>query len=337
MAHDPFVRGMAIGMMRCGRSAFQAARALGVTRTTILTWWRQWNEEGNCKMKKNTGRPRCTVTRTDRKLIIAVKRHRFQPVPRLAISWIAAAGINCSVRTAYRRLAEIGLRSYRPVVRIPLTSQHKRRREDWCRERAHWTIEAWRNVLWTDESRFTLDFHDGRVRVHRLPNERFAPCCIAEHDRYGGGSVMVWAGIWHGGRTALITISGTLNAQKYRDDIVVPIVIPLAAERNLTFQDDNAKPHRGHSVTSVVRESRIPILPWPSRSPDLSPIEHVWDQLGRKLRTSYPHPPTSLSSLTERLVEQWNLLDQADLDKLCDSMPNRIKTCLAMRGGHTPY
>ena len=52
----------------------------------------------------------------------------------------------------------------------------------------------------TVESRFTLDFHDGRIRVHRLPGERFEACCIKEHDRYGEGSIMLWAGIWYGGR-----------------------------------------------------------------------------------------------------------------------------------------
>ena len=55
-------------------------------------------------------------------------------------------------------------------------------------------------------SRFTLDFHDGRIRVNRMPGERYAACCISEHDRFGGGSVMIWASIWHGGRTSAIII-----------------------------------------------------------------------------------------------------------------------------------
>ena len=163
-----------IGMMRCGRSTFRVAIELRVSRTSVLKWWRQWKGSGKCRptSKKSTGRPRITVACNDRKLVIAAKRQRFESVPRLFVSWVAIAGTTCSVRTAYRRLAEAGLKSYRPVVRIPLTSEHRRRRVDWCRRHANWTDNTWKRVLWSDESRFTIDFHDGRViRVHRQANE----------------------------------------------------------------------------------------------------------------------------------------------------------------------
>ena len=190
--------------------------------------------------------------------------------------------------------------------------------------------------MWTDESRFTLDFHDGRVRVHRMPGERFASCCVLEHDRFGGGSVMVWAGIWHGGRTAAVTIRGTLNAERYKNDIVLPVVIPIVQENQLIFQDDNATPHRAATVRSVVRDSWIPTLPWPARSPDLSPIEHAWDELGRRMHSNYPHAPSTLDELSQRLREQWILIDD-DFKILCDSMPDRIRHCQMTNGGHTHY
>ena len=50
-------------------------------------------------------------------------------------------------------------------------------------------------MLFTDESKFCIDFTDPRARVWRARDERFAPVCVVEHDRYGKGSVMVWAGI----------------------------------------------------------------------------------------------------------------------------------------------
>ena len=94
-------------------------------------------------------------------------------------------------------------------------------------------------MIWTDEFRFTLDFHDGRVRVHQMPGERFSLCCILEPDRCGGGSViMVWAGMWHNGRTAAVVIRGTLNAERYKSEIVLPIVIPTFRDNRLIFQDE---------------------------------------------------------------------------------------------------
>ena len=208
---------------------------------------------------------------------------------------------------------------------------------EWCQSHSSWTKEQWDRVLWTDESRFTLDFHDGRIRVHRLQGERLAPCCIREHDRHGCGSVMVWAGIYCGGRTELIVVDGMMTGEKYLDTVLTPCVIPLVTSKRLIFQDDNARPHRASRVTEKVREAGIDTLPWPARSPDLSPIEHAWDELGRRVRGSYPHPPSSLNQLSLRLKEQWTHLPQETLETLCDSMPSRIQACLGARGGHTRY
>ena len=235
-----------------------------MAHTTVKRWWIRWRNDGNVKRKKGTGRKRSTSEVTDRKLVISSKRNRFTSVPRLFVSWKAASGIVCSLRTAYRRLEEAGLKSYRPAVRIPLSKfmirnsnsgnnhhfhlsftghEHMRKRVEWCEEHLSWSQEEWREVLWTNESRFTLDFHDGRVRVHRMPGERYAPCCISEHDRFGGGSIMIWAGIWYGGRTVAIIIRGNLNGEQYLSEILSPVVIPTVNEHGLIFQDDNARPH----------------------------------------------------------------------------------------------
>ena len=118
---------------------------------------------------------------------------------------------------------------------------------------------------------------------------------------------MVWAGIWHGSRTAAVTIRGTLNSERYKNEIVLPFVIPTVQERHLIFQDDNATSHcAGTVVRAAVRDSGIPTLPWPARSPDLSPIEHAWDELGRRVRSTYPHSPSTLpvDELSQRLCEQ---------------------------------
>ena len=258
-------------------------------------------------------------------------------VSKLVVHWKSASNIDCSVRTAYRRLREAGIQSRRPAVLIPLSFEHRRRRVAWCDAHRSWNDHHWQKVLWTDESRFTLDFNDGRVRVHRLPGERFAPCCIKEHDRYGGGSVMLWGGIWHGGRTTAVIIKGTLTGERYLNEIVLPVVAPVVRVEDLVFQDDNARPHRSSAVIATVRRLNIQTLDWPARSPDLSPIEQVWDELGRRVRDRYSLPPVSLKILSERLTEQWLLLETSFIQKLCESMPSRITECIGAREGHTRY
>ena len=112
--------GIAIGIM-CGRSAYRVGKDLNISRTLILRWWRRWQEEKNLDRRKGSGRPSKTGRAEDRALVIKAKRNRFESVPRLFVSWSNAAGVSCSVRTAYRRLAEAGLKFCRPVVGIPLS------------------------------------------------------------------------------------------------------------------------------------------------------------------------------------------------------------------------
>jgi hypothetical protein len=93
--------------------------------------------------------------------------------------------------------------------------------------RPSWRLHAWKRILFSDESRFSLRFSDGRHRVYHRRGERFTDQCVYESNCFRGGSVMVWARICHDGRIQLNIVQGTLNDIKYRDDILDPIVCPF--------------------------------------------------------------------------------------------------------------
>ncbi len=92
-----------------------------------------------------------------------------------------------------------------------------------------------------DESRFSLYRADGRQRVWRRVCERFADVNIV--DRVAHGGVMVWTGVCYGQRTQVHFIDGILNAQRYRDEILRPIVCAIHPRHHLMLQHDNARPH----------------------------------------------------------------------------------------------
>ena len=97
---------------------------------------------------------------------------------------------------------------------------------------------------------------------------------------------MIWAEICHDGRTQFKIVQGTLNAVKYRDDILDPIVLPFLQQRtfDLVFQHDNARCHVARVCQDFLNQNQIRVLHWPALSPDMSPIEHLWDGLGRRVR-----------------------------------------------------
>jgi hypothetical protein len=140
------------------------------------------------------------------------------------------------------------------------------------------SLHTWQHILFSDESRFSLRFSGGRYRVYRMRGKRFTDQCVYESDRFGGGSVMVWAGICHDDRTQIKVVQETLTVVKYRDDILDHIVLPFLQQRNFdhVFQHDNARCHVARVCQDFLKQNHIRVLSWLALSPDPSTIEHVW-------------------------------------------------------------
>ncbi len=104
---------------------------------------------------------------------------------------------------------------------------------EWANAHIRWRLALWRGFLFTNESRFSLYRADGRQRVWRHVGERFADVNVADRVAHGGGVAMVWAGVCYGQRTQVHFIDGILNAQRYRDEILRPIVVPFIHDHDL--------------------------------------------------------------------------------------------------------
>lgn len=339
MAINPVVAARIVAALEDGRGQRETARNFGVSLSSVQRIMQRYEETALLTRRPGSGRGRSTTARDDRFLISNTLRNRTVTAVFLRNHLQAVRNVNISEWTVRRRLRDAGLSSRTRATGPPLSREHRTARLNFARNHLTWTLENWSRVLFSDESRFCLTGSDRRVRVWRRQGERYAEACIAEQLPFGGGSVMAWGGISFHARTELVFVeNGTLNAHRYLTEILEEHVVPFMGflGEDGIFMHDNARPHTARFVTAFLDEVQITRFNWPARSPDLNPIEHVWDEMGRRLRRHVP-PPQNSRDLRNILVQEWNNIPQEVIQNLIQSMTRRLQAVITARGGNTRY
>lgn len=337
LSNDECVR--ASTLLEEGRSMRYVANLLGVNHSTISRMARRLRETGTHHRRRGQGRRRATNQIDERFLRQQVLRNRKCTSRELSNQLETVRNVRISALTVRRRLKEAGLASRRPASAPLLTADHKTRRLRFARDHAQWTVDDWKRVLFTDETRVSLKSPDGRDRVWRRPGERFSECAISQKEPFGGGSKMFWGGICFEARTELVPIRArSMNAEFYLENIIQDHVMPFAPFIGDTFllMHDNARPHIARTVSDYLNEINMQIVEWPPRSPDLNPIEHLWDVLKKLIRRHVP-APISLQQLERVVLLEWENIPQTTIQNLITSLPRRMQAVIRARGGNTRY
>ncbi|GFU79124.1 transposable element Tcb2 transposase [Trichonephila clavipes] len=294
---DAFTRGRIIGKLEEGRSVTSVAAEFGIAHSIVSRLWRQFQTTGTAIRGFSSGRPRGTTPADDRYSVLQARRNRRQTAGEIARHTTQATG--------------------RPISRFTVA----------------------RRLHGGDESRFSLSSDSHRILIWRERGSRNHPSNIIERDRYGGRGVLVWGGIMLGSRTDLhIFDAGSVNGTRYCNEILLPYVRLFRGAMGLQFlfMDDNAPCHRTVAAEQLLESEDIERMDWPARSPDLNPIEHVWDFLGRRL-AARTLPPVTIRELRLALQDEWAAMPQQLIDTLILSMGRCCETCLAVRGDHISY
>lgn len=335
-------KGMIIGFRAKGGSISETAQFVKCSRAAVVKVYRQW-QNGTIKNQRRgkCGGPRAIDVRGERRLRRCVRANRRATVEQLTAQMNRGATRSVSQTTIQRTLLRMGLRSRRLVSAPMLTPVHRRRRLEFARQYRTWTSTEWRQVAFSDESRFLLHRTDGRWRIRRETSENRHPATIAGRVQAGGGSVMVWGMFsWHS-LGALIVVDGTMDQFKYAAilaDHVHPYMRIVFPQHDGIFQQDNATSHTALSVRAWFEEheDEFTVLPWPPNSPDLNPIENLWDHLDRFVRSMDPQP-RNLQQLATELESAWLRIPVSTIQHLIDSLPARLAAVRAARGGYSGF
>ncbi|GFX45589.1 transposable element Tcb1 transposase [Trichonephila clavipes] len=160
-----FLSGRIIGRLERGRTLLEVSEELGIAQSVISRLWQRFQDDGNVSRCYSSGRSQVTTPNEDRYLAVAAKRNRRSTASDLSRQLSSATGTTVSRQTVYRRLGHIGLYARRPVRCVPLTATHCRLRLTWSREDALWTPQQWSYVMFSDESRFSLQSDSRRTLI----------------------------------------------------------------------------------------------------------------------------------------------------------------------------
>jgi transposase len=253
---------------------------------------------------------------------------------------VASHGVEVSVQTVRNELRASGLKA-RPKVKKPLlTKRFRQARLRFAKKYQHWTVEDWRRVIFSDETKVNRLGSDGRKWIWKEPGEQLQDRYVSPTVKHGGGSMMVWGCITAHGVGDLVRIVGTLNAQLYvdilRDDLLRTLSYYNIEKPDIVFQHDNDPKHTARITTEWLENEGVEVLDWPSQSPDLNPIEHIWSWFKQRL-ADQDEPAPSIHELWLRAERVWEKFTKVECQRLIDTMPQRIAAVIAAKGGNTNY
>lgn len=251
-------------------------------------------------------------------------------------------GSKVSRFTIQRHLKTEGLTSH-SCANVPMISKaNRKKRTAWCKRHKDDDFSV---VIWSDEKRFCL-VSDQPERCVRRIGERFRPECTHKTVK-GNRGFMVWGCFSRNGMGNLYRVPNgeTVNGEIYQSILqnqLIPSIKKLHPDRNYVFMQDNAPCHVAKAVIAWMKQKKIKFWDdWPPCSPDINPIENLWQYIDKKV---HQRTYTTLDSLWDNVLAIWNSIPRDIIQRHVDSVnidqpkkPCRLKLVISAKGNPTEY
>ena len=161
-----------------------------------------------------------------------------------------------------------------------LTSVMRTKRLKWAQEMARFSRDDWRKALWTDESSMAIDRPHRRHKNRRV-SQAYHPQCVQPKFRHSI-KVMIRGSISGHGLELMVIWEkewGNVTAKSYCEHTVPVVEAYLSGFSDIVFMHDLTPGHNAALMRSALSKAGLVVLTWPSNSPDLNPIEPIWQDI----------------------------------------------------------
>jgi transposase len=332
------VKNVIVELLQSGYSRRKISEMLKLPKSTVIDVCKKFSESGSVENKPRSGRPPKIKPRDYRQLERIVKTNRRCSLSDITAKFNEERQNPVSKRTVQHNLHKNNYRRSVAKKKLVIKEVNRKKRLAWCRGKRQWTVDNWKRVIFSDESKIMIG-HDERVRIWRKRDEGWRPDLVQSTTPRAKYDVMIWGCICWEGVGTVTPVEGNITASKYQDileDNLWPVLARHFPQNGYYFQDDNAPVHRARSTQEYVARNHINCLSWPAQSPDLNIIENVWLYIKRKLqtRTGWIH---SRADLIEEIRRIWTTITPAYIQSLYRCIPRRIQHAIRLKGHLTKY
>jgi hypothetical protein len=215
-------------------------------------------------------------------------------------------------------------------------------RLEWAEQHVNWELWQWWRVLWSDETWVTGGRHHRRW-VTRKVGEELEPTCVIDKVSKKAGW-MFWAcfsGLTKGPSLFWEKEWKSINAERYCERIIPLVHGWITLYPDLQFMQDSAPGHAAELTLTELQERGITPIYWPPYSPDLNPIELIWNRMKDHIEQHYPDLPGgrqySYDQLRGMVCEAWESVTPEMLTEVVGTMRERCQAVIDAQGGHTIY
>jgi transposase len=326
-----------VDRLRRGHTSRAIAKELKISKSSVL---RIRCTEGMSAQVAKQGRPMIFSERDRRHMVRMIGSGKASTAIDLQKHLARQMNIIVSPDTVRRALKKEGMVSVVKKRKPLLLKRHFTARLNFAKKYQHWTVEDWRRVVFSDETKINRLGSDGRKWAWKRKDEALTSRLVQETVKFGGGNIMLWGCMTASGVGLSCRIDGGMDATLYTEILSGEMLGSLdlygLSREDIVFQQDNDPKHTSKLARAWFLENKIEVLDWPAQSPDLNPIEHLWDYLKRRLM-DYEHSPLGMHELWERIQAVWETIPCEVCEGLISSMPRRIHAVLKCKGGYTKY